>query len=84
MKEAVMTDKPKIEKGVPIPKHRRYTSKWGDILADMKVGESFAVPDKLLFSVRGAVKHHVKFHGKGKAWLIQRDNGRHYRCWRTK
>lgn len=68
-----------VETGIAIPP-RRHKSKYP--FAQMKVGDSFAVPDGNHSKVRAAIGDFTK--GGTQAWKFTLQKfGDGYRCWRT-
>jgi len=70
----------KIEKNVPLPES--LGNKFGKILSEMKINESFTVPAGDTAAVRGAIQYY-KFKNIGKAFTTRTVNGgSHKRIWR--
>lgn len=75
-----------IESGVPVPEKavRAHGGAWGEILAKMNVGDSFAVPDGVKpASVARAVLYHSKRMTPTRKFVTRKGADGARRCWRT-
>ena len=71
-----------IQSGIPIPVVG-HQGKWKSIMMQMKAGDSFAIPNGTLNSVRGCVSYLNKRLPK-QEWVVKKVDHETYRCWRVK